>query len=129
MSSLGSRSRSALTTVRPPMPESKTPMGRGSLIPRENSSRSRQAASACPLSLLKGRGEGEGFSAGVVDFFATPPLPPPLSFGAASNPLPLSHRERRTRSASEGKGRGRGGRRSRLVREGRPREEVIIFDP
>jgi len=37
-----------------------------------------------------------------------PHLPPPLRFGAASNPLPLSHRERRTRSASEGKGVGEG---------------------
>ena len=35
-----------------------------------------------------------------------PHLPPPLRFGAPSNPLPLSHRERRTRSASEGKGVG-----------------------
>jgi uncharacterized protein YyaL (SSP411 family) len=33
-----------------------------------------------------------------------PHLPPPLRFGAASNPPPLSHRERRTRSAGEGKG-------------------------
>src|SRR6266850_3145074 len=37
-----------------------------------------------------------------------PHLPPALRFGAASNPLPLSHRERRTRSASEGKGVGEG---------------------
>jgi hypothetical protein len=32
---LGSKSRSAFTTVRPPIPESKTPMGRESLMQRE----------------------------------------------------------------------------------------------
>src|SRR5437763_127373 len=35
MSILGSSSRSALTTVSPPIPESKTPIGRESLMQRE----------------------------------------------------------------------------------------------
>jgi len=40
--------------------------------------------------------------------YHSPHLPPSRRYGAASNPLPLSHWERRMRSASEGKGVGEG---------------------
>src|SRR4029077_5789996 len=60
MFSFGSKSRSAFTTVRPPMPESKTPIGRESLMQRGNSSQRCRAATTCRLSLLKGEGRGEG---------------------------------------------------------------------
>src|SRR5882762_667325 len=60
MFSFGSKSRSAFTTVRPPMPESKTPIGRESLMQREThrSDAAPQLRVASPF--LKGEGRGEG---------------------------------------------------------------------
>src|ERR1700682_4459819 len=51
-------------------------------------------------------------------------LPPSRRYGAASNPLPLSHWERRTRSASEGKGMGEGEAEGLAPGEGGGRTEV-----
>src|SRR5207249_12201064 len=55
MFSFGSRSRSAFTTVRPPMPESKTPMGRASLMQRE-SQRDAATLQLVASPFVKGRG-------------------------------------------------------------------------
>src|SRR5207302_2140270 len=48
MFSFGSKSRSALTTVRPPMPESQPPIGRRSLMQHQNSLLSRRPATTSP---------------------------------------------------------------------------------
>src|SRR5206468_1916653 len=56
MFSFGSKSHRAFTTVRPPMPESKTPMDRESLMQPGKSSQWRHAATNQRLSISKGEG-------------------------------------------------------------------------
>src|ERR1044072_5037460 len=53
MFSFGSKSRSALTTVNPPIPESNTPIGRSSLMQRGNSSFSGPFANRLCLSMIQ----------------------------------------------------------------------------
>src|SRR5690242_7493229 len=53
MFSFGSKSRSALTTVNPPIPESNTPIGRSSLMQRGNSSLSGPFANRLCLSMIQ----------------------------------------------------------------------------